>query len=152
MRNALKGIKIESDFNPKKYLEQIKKASIMIETKRNQLLEIKGMLIGVNCSKELNLSKNKNVSDKLSKIVCTKIDLIESIKEDIKDYTILKNTIINEIYNIEDVRYMNLLILRYIEYKTLEEISVKMGFTYEYIRHLHQKALNEFKIKHTKLH
>ena len=50
---------------------------------------------------------------------------------------------INSIESLENVRYRDVLYKVYVEYKSFEEISVEMKYTYKYTRNLHGEALNE---------
>lgn len=152
MKNALKDIVIK-DFDVKSYLMQIEKIDIRINAKINQLNEIRDFASRIGSS---NISAvftcNRSISDNTAKSVIDKLDVIQEIKEDIYKYTKLKNSIIDEIYKVEDVRYMNFLLLRYVECKSLEEIAVKLKFTYPYVRRMHGIALEKFKTVYTMLH
>ena len=152
MKNALKDIVIK-DFDVKSYLMQIEKIDIRINAKINQLNEIRDFASRIGSSNiSAVFTSNRSISDNTSKLVIDKLDVIQEIKEDIYKYTKLKNSIIDEIYKVEDVRYMNFLLLRYVECKSLEEIAVKLKFTYPYVRRMHGIALEKFKTVYTMLH
>lgn len=152
MKNALKDIVIK-DFDVKSYLMQIEKIDIRINAKINQLNEIRDFASRIGSSNiSAVFTSNRSISDNTAKSVIDKLDVIQDIKEDIYKYTKLKNSIIDEIYKVEDVRYMNFLLLRYVECKSLEEIAVKLKFTYPYVRRMHGIALEKFKTVYTMLH
>lgn len=152
MKNALKDIVVK-DFDVKSYLMQIEKIDIRINAKINQLNEIRDFASRIgNANISAVFTSNRNINDNTSKAVIDKLDIIQEIKEDICDYTRLKNGIIDEIYKVEDVRYMNFLLLRYVECKSLEKIAVELGFTYPYVRRMHGIALEKFKTVYTMLH
>lgn len=48
------------------------------------------------------------------------------------------------IEGIENDDYKLLLTLRYLRFKTFEEIAVEMGFTFQWICELHKRALIQF--------
>ena len=52
--------------------------------------------------------------------------------------------IIDQINSLSDARYIKLLSLRYVEFKSLEEIAVEMGYTFGHVLRLHGQALVEF--------
>jgi len=43
-----------------------------------------------------------------------------------------------------NTKYLQVLYKRYVEYKSFEQIAVEMGYTYDYIRKIHIKALRNF--------
>ena len=152
MKNALKNIHLEEEFDSKSYLLQISKIKTRLNAKIKQLDELHNFksISGINYDKPF--SKNKNISDQISNVVVKLTDLEIEIKSDIYDYTVLKDKIIDEIYNISDISSMNLLMMRYVDMMSLEKIAVELNFSYHYVRHLHSVALKKFKTSHTMSH
>ena len=56
----------------------------------------------------------------------------------------LKNQIIGEIHQLDDVRYIRILEMRYIDQETFEQIAVTMHMDIRHIFRLHGYALQEF--------
>lgn len=56
-----------------------------------------------------------------------------------------KNIIANKIMSLPDERHIKLLELRYIDYKSFEEIAVEMGYSFDYVLKLHGRALVAFR-------
>lgn len=56
-----------------------------------------------------------------------------------------KNIIADKIMSLPDERHIKLLELRYIDYKSFEEIAVEMGYSFDYVLKLHGRALVAFR-------
>lgn len=137
----MKSIDID-EFNIKTYLSCIEKCKIGIDAKLKQLNELKRYSNLIGCTNLSNTyTYTGSISDKTGNAAEKKLDLIIEIKRDIVKYTMKKNVIINDIYKLDNNKYIYILLKRYVELKSLEQISVDMCYTYEHIRHLHSKAL-----------
>ena len=81
-------------------------------------------------------------SSSMADTVIKIIDLEESINKDIDNLVDIK--IINNVMiaSVENPEYATLLELRYICFKTWEQIAVIMGYTLRYIHKLHNYALD----------
>ena len=71
-------------------------------------------------------------------------DLETEIKQELCQFLKKKHQIINEIESLDNHLYVELLYKRYVEYESLWDISSQMNFSYEYIKHLHGYALQDF--------
>jgi hypothetical protein len=78
--------------------------------------------------------------------------LDEEINREIDEFAEEKHRIINEIHQLSNPLYVELLYKRYVEFKRLEVIAVDMNYTYEYVRKMHGRALQSFERCHTMLH
>ena len=79
------------------------------------------------------------MEDAVLKIVA----LEDEISEDILNLVTLKQEIMHSIKQVANSEYQVLLELRYLCFKTWEEISVEMGYEIRHIYRLHKRALNE---------
>lgn len=77
------------------------------------------------------------MSDAVSKI----IDLQEEIKVDIDQLVDLKRELVKVIKAVNELECQMLLELRYLCYKSWEDIAVEMGYTVRNIHYLHKHAL-----------
>jgi predicted nuclease with TOPRIM domain len=78
--------------------------------------------------------------------------LERKIDELIDSKQALKHQIITDIHKLGKVNYINVLYKRYIELKSLKQISREMHNDYDWVRHLHGYALAEFENKVLKVH
>ncbi|MCD8207449.1 MAG: hypothetical protein LUD72_05900, partial [Bacteroidales bacterium] len=72
------------------------------------------------------------------------IDLDLEVNADVDRYVDLKHEIIDRIQKMEDLRFVNLLYKRYVEYKPFDMIAREMGYVYRYTVQLHGEALSAF--------
>lgn len=130
--------------SPKEYLRQIRLFDICIRQKEAELAamrsEIESMSAAVTGERVQTSAKDK-MSEKVSHIV----DLEAMIIQDKEKFLRMKDRIINEIQSLDDSVYVDILYKRYVEYMRLEEIAVKMNYSYDRARHLHGLALEEFR-------
>lgn len=150
MKTVLKDIVI-NEFDAKKYLSQIAKINTRLDSELKQLRELqqyKCSISSVDYSKPFIITNT--VSDTVSGIVVKLVDLENNIKKDIYRYTIIKQEIIDLIYQVDDLACMNLLKMRYVDMMSLEAIAVEMNYVYGYVRRLHSRALEYFKCVYLK--
>ena len=74
------------------------------------------------------------------------------------EYNARREKIVRQILDLEDPRYSDILLLRYVDGKRLEDIACIMQksngapYSYEHILHLHGQALQAFEKKYLKPH
>ena len=66
------------------------------------------------------------------------------ITKQIDQLTDAKEAITKEIGMIDDTRYVEILLRRYVSMEKLEDIAEAMHYSYDRVRHLHGMALLEF--------
>lgn len=129
---------------PKEYLRQLRVFSIKIQQKKDELEGLKAAAENVSAgidSERVQTSPKDRMPDDVSRIV----DLESEIHKDIQELLILKNKIINEIQGLSNPVYIEILYKRYVEYKSLEEISVELKYSYVHVKRLHGIALQAFR-------
>lgn len=96
---------------------------------------------GIDYSKiQVDHSANNNQMDKIIDVA----DLTADYRKQLTEMHLLKRQIVERINRITDDRYHRLLVLKYIERHTLEQVSREMRYNYDYVRELHSKALKAF--------
>ena len=134
-----------NSYQTRKYLEQIEELDYKIREKLQELEDAKavaGATGGFDYSKER--VKNSPSKDAMADKVVRYVDLESKIQEEGLRYLILKNEIINQIMQISDVRYVNVLVERYINYRSITEIARGLHYSYDWTRHLMSRAISEF--------
>lgn len=135
----------------KEYLQQLRRLDTVIDQKIKELddLKVKSTCIGgFDYSKE-RVQTSPSGDAPYVRTVSRMIDLNEEINRDIDDFVGRKYKIINEIQSLENTKHIQILFKKYVEYKTFEQISVEMNYTYQYIVLLHGHALKEFSQKYS---
>ncbi len=82
-------------------------------------------------------------------IIMRYLQLEDKINSRIDDLVNIKREILEAIDNVDGAELRTLLIYRYIEFKTWEEIAYKMNYSYHYVKkELHLKALKNINTPH----
>jgi len=82
--------------------------------------------------------------DKLAATVAKIVDLKKALREELDEYISLKAEAIRLINSMPDCRHRLVLMHRYINGQTWEQIAVEMHYTYQWVHVLHGRALREF--------
>lgn len=128
----------------KNYLEQVEILDTKINQKIDQLNDLKLRSTstgGFDYSERVQTSPS---GDSLCRAVTDYVALEDEINADIDHFVDFKNKIINQIQTMTDVKYMKLLYMKYVQYKSLEYIAVEMNYSHPYVKELHGVALQQF--------
>lgn len=136
----------------KEYLKQIEILDKCIEQKQIECDELKlraESTCGIQYGDKVQTSPK---SDALEKKVVKCVQLEQEINEMINKFIDIKHKIINEIQGLSEVKHIDVLFKKYVQYKTLEQIAVEMNYSYPYVRELHGYALVDFERTYKNLH
>ena len=152
--------------NAKEYLDQVRLLDKRIDRKIEEKEYLRNLAEGIGSfglnpdkvQSSINLHKTEDAITKY-------IDLEAEIDKMIDSFVDLRDKIINEIHSLDDVRYEELLYLKYvgridedtdrIHYLRLEEIACVMKksngdhYSFDHIAHLHGEALQKFWESHS---
>lgn len=130
----------------KEYLQQIRQCEIFIKQRQRELEQLKDsrtFISGIDYGKDRvqtsftgGTSQNKTSEDI--------VDLENEIEENINKMNSLRHDIIDKIQKMKDIRYSELLFLKYVEGMDLGNISIRMNYEYKWCCELHTRALDEF--------
>ena len=138
----------------KEYLKQIQLLDIRIqrlELEREQLLYRAGGLKGIDYAAE-KVSGTPD-PDKMLVLVDKANKIERRIAKLTGKYMAMRDKIVKQIMSLDDPRYVEILSLRYLDHRRLEEISCIMrknnggDYSYEYTVRLHGYALAAFEKK-----
>lgn len=88
--------------------------------------------------------KSSPSGDAMLNAVAKVVDAREQCAKMIVEFLEKKTVITNEINNMTNENYRQVLYKRYVEGKRLEQISIEMNYSYAVIRRMHGRALQEF--------
>ncbi len=130
----------------KEYLQKLKRLDTIIDQKIKEQADLRHMSTSIG---SFDYSKDRVQTSRSGdvpyvKVINRIIDLNEEINREMDIYADEKHRIINQIQGLSDARHIDILYKRYVEFKSLEQICVEMGFSYDYIKHLHGYALRDF--------
>lgn len=135
----------------KEYLSRIQEAETKINQKIDQRRELLEQATSITISFGTDKVQTSSQHDRMGNLVAKTVDLEQEIQETVIAFWDDKDKIINQIQVLDNVKYLDVLFKRYIEYKQMDIISREMGLSYAYTIELHKKALKEFEKVHTDL-
>ena len=130
--------------NPKEYLRQLHRLEVCIEQRQEELNRLRE-LIGCNAIDYGERVQTSPSADSIPNEVIRRAELEADISRKIERFLQLKHKIINEIQSLDNAVYVKILYMRYVEYKSLDEIAEKMNYSYVHMKRLHGYALQKFK-------
>ncbi len=125
----------------KEYLRQAYRLDQRINSKMEQLEALNNL--ATKCSSTLTdmpRASNRNTS-KVAEAVVKIADLQDEINRDIDQLVAIKCNIIRIIKNVDNAEYQTLLELRYLCFKSWEQIAVDMRYSIDNVYRKHRKAL-----------
>lgn len=130
---------------PKEYLTQIKHLDLMITAWIQQKDAMWNQLHSLSSPQYDGVSvQGTKERDKFGEL-WARIDQKErKICKEIDKLADAKQTITDEIGAIEDTRYVEILLRRYVQMQELKDIARDMNYNYDWVRTLHGHALLEF--------
>ena len=129
--------------NAKEYLSQAYRIDQRINSKLEQVRSLNELATkATNTISDMPGSATRNVHQ-IEDVVVKIVDLQNEINADIDTLVNLKRTFVAVIKAVENPEQQTLLELRYLCFKTWEEIAVEMGYSSRGIFSLHSAALKE---------
>lgn len=133
----------------KEYLSQAYRLDQRINSKLEQVASLNDL--ATKCTSTLTgMPRNPNhgtstMADAVAKIV----DLQAEINCDIDHLVDLKRDMVRAIKAVDNTEYQTLLELRYLCFKTWEQIAVDMGYNVRHVYRLHDEAVNSLMFPQT---
>ena len=133
----------------KQYLKELKRLDTCINQKMQEKAALYTSTIGA-ARTDKDRVQTSGSGDMMPELIQRLLDLEAEIDKEIDNFADQKRKMIRQIQDLRNETYVSLLYRRYVEFKTLEEISVEMNYTYQYTRRMHGYALAEFQRIHEK--
>mgnify|MGYP002546476161 CR=1 FL=1 len=137
----------------RQYLGQLE----VIDTKVQQKLEeLETLMIGACGINGIDYSKDRvqtsSAGDTVGNAVTRYVSLNEEINAEIDEFADIKHKVIKEIQSLNNSNYIKVLFKVYVQYKSLKATADDMGISYQHVRNIHKKALEEFETMYSDLH
>ena len=126
----------------KEYLKQYRKLKFIINTRKQQLEELHGLL-DLKSTDYSTERVQTSPSDIMSAIIAKAVDLERQLEDDLQRAIDCQNEITGLINSFEDSRYQFILTEKYINDATWEYIADEMYMTSRWVQKLHGYALLE---------
>ena len=133
----------------KEYLGQAYRLDQRINSKLEQIRSLNEL--AAKCTSTISgMPKNPSHSTSMMEEAVGKIvDLQTEIDGDITQLIDLKRDLVSIIKAVQNTEYQTLLELRYLCFKTWEQIAVAMGYNLRHIYRLHDEAVESIKVPQT---
>ena len=128
----------------KEYLLQIENLTNRIKEQEEYIQRLKDSLSIAGISYDKDRVQTSPDPDKFCHIFA-QIDEQEKVLEDMKTKLVnVRVKSLNIIHKIEDDRYRRILTTIYVDMRSLKKAANILSFSYDYMKELHQEALNAF--------
>jgi hypothetical protein len=140
------GWKAVQAMTAKEYLGQAYRIDKRINSKLEQVSSLRELATKATAVwSDMPASSTRNVHS-MESIIAKMADLEEEINRDIDTLVDLKREIVQVIKGIADPEHQTLLELRYLCFKTWEQLAVEMDYSIQYAYRLHDRALDALMI------
>lgn len=138
-------LEIALKLSTKEYLGQLRWYDSLVKTKTEQIRQLRETLYGLS---SINYSNTKvqagSQFDKMTSGIAHLESMEAELANEIEQMCTLKRDIMEKISRIPYANYQIILIMRYFNFKTFEEIAEEMDITVQWLNKLHKKALDYF--------
>lgn len=129
----------------KEYLEQVGNKEIYVRNLQKKIERLRKVLDSAGAVQyDTTKVRATHTTDKINDLY-EKMDeqqqLVDNLMIDLDEF---KKKVSDEINQLDDERYKNILHQKYIEMKTWKEIAIDMSYNVRYLFRIHGAALNEF--------
>lgn len=128
----------------KQYLQQVKRLDDIVNAKYEQIEALRLIATKITTYPRDVKVQTSPSNDRLEKIVVKIADLENELNSSIDKLVDLKAEITQRIDEVSNNDYRLLLALRYLNFKTWEQIANEMHYDVRWIHELHKRALAEF--------
>lgn len=132
----------------KEYLNQISRLNRMINNKLVEIQQLRDLACSISA---INLEDRVQSSPNFDKIgsKMAKIDELErELDESIDSYADIKNQIIEQILMMKSEKHKEILLDKYVNFKSISEIASDFNMTERGCKKAHKKAIEEFEKIH----
>lgn len=132
--------------NAKEYLAQAYRIDQRINSKLEQITSLRELAVKATSTiTDMPHNPTKNTGS-MENIITKMVDLENEINDDIDTLVDLKREIISVIKMIQNPEYQTLLELRYLCFRTWEQISTEMGYSIQNAYKIHERAIESVEI------
>ena len=130
----------------KEYLSQAYRLDQRINSKLEQVLSLRDLSTKATVAMSDIPGNGSRNTHRMQDIIGKIIDLENEINADIDQLVDLKREMVSTIKSVENPEYHTLLELRYLCFKTWEQIAVDMGYSTRNVYNLHDAAVEKLHI------
>ena len=135
----------------KEYLSGLEKIEVRIRQKMEERQELLERATSITTTFGMDKVRSSPKHDKMAYFVAKVADLEEEIALIASNLLDERNMIVNQIHELDTPSHITLLYERYVHQKKFNQIANELNYSYEYVKHLHIRALKEFAKVHAAL-
>jgi len=129
----------------KEYLQQIRTLTVKIRQRTEEVEELREAAMSIGSpAPDKEKIQSSGVKDTTAEKIAKYADMAKDIDNMILELACTKHRIIDEIHQLSDAKYIEILYKRYVQLKRWELIAIEMSYDYDYVRALDSKALQAF--------
>ena len=128
----------------REYLSRLEKIELEIKQKEEERRELLERATSITASFGSVKVQTSPKYDRMAEFVGKAADMEGEIALMVISLWEERNRIVNQIHALNTPRHITILYERYVQHKKLDKIAEEMGYSDQYIRELHGKALKEF--------
>lgn len=132
--------------NAKEYLSQAFIIDQRIDSKLEQVSSLRALAEKVTVSYGQERVMSTRQPSPIENAIVKLIELENEINDDIDKLVDLKKTIMDRIASVKSDENRLILELRYLSFKTWEDIAEIMNYSYRQVHRIHSEALKDFKV------
>ncbi len=130
----------------KEYLSQAYRIDQRINSKLEQVSSLRELAVKATSTLSDTYSSGNGNKQKMEGVIVKIIDLEHEIDEKIDRLVDLKQEIVSLVKKVKNPEYQTLLELRYLNFKTWEQIATEMHYSIQHTFRIHDKALSLLRI------
>lgn len=130
----------------KECLSQAYRIGQRINSKLEQVQSLRELAVKATSTLSDTYSSGNSNKQKMEVVIVKIIDLENEIDEEIDRLVDLKQEIVSLIKKVKNPEYQTLLELRYLNFKTWEQIASEMHYSIQHTFRIHDKALSLLRI------
>lgn len=130
----------------KEYLSQAYRIDQRINSKLEQVSSLRELAVKATSTLSDTYSSGNGNKQKMEGVIVKIIDLEHEIDEEVDRLVDLKQEIVSLIKKVKNPEYQTLLELRYLNFKTWEQIATEMHYSIQHTFRIHDKALSLLRI------
>lgn len=133
----------KKDNSAKQYLQRIKHCDSCINTKLEERHRLWDKMTKITPTLKQDVVSGGGSQDNMSDAMAKLIDLEAEINREINKLVDARIAVTATIDKVEDARLHTVLNMRYVQFKTFEQIAAEMNYTYRWVCIMHGRALQE---------
>lgn len=128
----------------REYLSGLEKIEVRIRQKMEERQELLDRAASITTTFGMDKVRSSPRHDKMACFVAKAADLEEEIAQIVSVLLDERNTIIDQIHELDTPSHIALLYEKYVHQKKLDQIAKELNYSSDYVKHLHIRALKEF--------